>query len=109
MKKAFALGLGAGLAIGVSIAAVGQDKPGTQALMNSMDSMMSHMKMAMTGDTDKDFAMMMAPHHQGAIDMAKVALQYGKDPWIKQLAQNIIDAQTKEIADMTKWLDQHAK
>ena len=63
----------------------------------------------MAADPDVAFVCGMIPHHQGAIDMAKVVLQYGKDPWVKQLAENVIDAQTKEIADMTKWLDEHAK
>jgi uncharacterized protein (DUF305 family) len=63
----------------------------------------------MAADPDVAFVCGMIPHHQGAIDMAKVVLQYGKDPWVKQLAQNVIDAQSKEIAEMTKWLDEHAK
>jgi uncharacterized protein (DUF305 family) len=81
-----------------------------KAYMAGMDKM--HPAMAegvMAADPDVAFVCGMIPHHQGAIDMAKVVLQYGKDPWVKQLAQAIIDAQTKEIADMTKWLDEHAK
>jgi uncharacterized protein (DUF305 family) len=46
-------------------------------------------------------------HHQGAIDMAKVELQYGKDQATKDLAQSIISAQEKEIADMTRWVEAH--
>jgi uncharacterized protein (DUF305 family) len=41
--------------------------------------------------------------------MASVVLEHGKNLWVRQLAQNVSDAQTKEIADMTKWLDEHAK
>jgi uncharacterized protein (DUF305 family) len=63
----------------------------------------------MAEDPDVAFVCGMIPHHQGAIDMAKVQLQYGKDPWVKELAQKIIDAQTQEIAEMTKWLGEHAK
>jgi uncharacterized protein (DUF305 family) len=81
-----------------------------KAYMESMDRMHPAMSEGvMAADPDVAFACGMIPHHQGAIDMAKVVLQYGKDPWVKQLAQNVIDAQTKEIADMTKWLDEHAK
>jgi uncharacterized protein (DUF305 family) len=63
----------------------------------------------MAADPDVAFVCGMIPHHQGAIDMAKVVLQYGKDPWVRELAQKIIDAQTGEIADMNKWLADHAK
>ena len=64
---------------------------------------------AMAEDPDVAFVCGMIPHHQGAIDMAKIELQYGKDPWVKEMAQKVIDAQTQEIADMRKWLAEHAK
>jgi uncharacterized protein (DUF305 family) len=53
-----------------------------------------------TGDADRDFARMMIPHHQGAIDMALVELRYGKDERLKRLAQEIIVEQQQEIAVM---------
>jgi len=46
----------------------------------------------------------MIPHHQGAIDMAKIVLAFGADPEIKQLANGIIKAQESEIALMREWL-----
>jgi uncharacterized protein (DUF305 family) len=63
--------------------------------------------MAMTGDVDKDFATMMIPHHQGAIDMAEVVIRYGKDPQIRALAEAIVKAQETEIAEMKDWLAKH--
>lgn len=54
----------------------------------------------MNGDPDHDFAAMMIPHHQGAIDMAKAELLYGKNPALRRLAQEIIVTQGSEIAVM---------
>ena len=76
-----------------------------KALMAGMGSMNKDMEEGMQAkDIDVAFICGMLPHHQGAIDMAKAELQYGDDPWAKQLAQAIIDAQTKEIAEMKDWL-----
>ncbi len=73
---------------------------------------MEKMHMAMmavkpTGDADIDFVRGMIPHHQGAIDMAKIELQYGKDPTIRKLAMDIITAQESEIKMMNGWLSAH--
>jgi uncharacterized protein (DUF305 family) len=67
------------------------------------------MDMPMTGDPDVDFARMMIPHHQGAIDMARVQLEKGRDPQLRQMAQEIIGAQEREIATLKEWLAQHPK
>ena len=69
-----------------------------------MAKMMKSMMMSMTGKPDLDFVNGMMPHHQGAIDMAKVDLQYGKSLEIQKLAANIIKSQEGEIAFMKKWL-----
>jgi len=67
------------------------------------------MAVPLTGDADRDFLAGMIPHHQGAVDMAEVALKYGKDPKVKKLAQDIIAAQKQEIAMMQGWLkEKHA-
>jgi uncharacterized protein (DUF305 family) len=60
-----------------------------------------------TGEPDHDFVTMMIPHHQGAIDMAKALLLYGKDPQLRRLAQEIITDQQSEIQLMQLWLKQH--
>ena len=70
----------------------------------AMAGIMKGMMMQMTGKPDLDFVQGMMPHHQGAIDMAKVVLQYGKDPEIKKLAEGVVKAQEGEIAFMKDWL-----
>jgi uncharacterized protein (DUF305 family) len=72
--------------------------------MSLMDQEMEHAPM--TGDPDHDFAVMMIPHHQGAVDMAKVELLYGKDSALRRLAQEIIVTQDQEIAVMRMRLKQ---
>ena len=71
-------------------------------LMESMKSMGDE-DMKMTGDTDRDFVMMMITHHEGAIDMSEVETKYGSDPEIKKMAQDIIEKQKVEIKQMEEW------
>ena len=79
-------------------------EPAAQAFTAAMDKMMADMHMKPSGDADQDFAMMMIPHHQGAIDMAKVELEYGRDPQMRAVAEKVIEAQEKEIAELKDWL-----
>ncbi|KWA39728.1 DUF305 domain-containing protein [Burkholderia multivorans] len=80
----------------------------TQAFQRADHRMMEAMDAARyTGDADRDFVAHMAPHHQGAIDMAQVELKYGKDPTLRQLASRIVAAQRDEIALMERWQKAH--
>lgn len=90
--------------MGMEMGAAAGDEAHT-ALMAGMDRMNADM---MAGGSAKDldvaFICSMIPHHRGAIDMAKAELQYGDDEWAKTLAQQVIAAQEKEIAEMLEWL-----
>ncbi len=83
--------------------------PADKAFADSMKTMMSGMHVKPTGKPDEDFVRMMIPHHQGAIDMAKVEIQYGTDPELRQLATDIVAAQDKEIAQMKAWLAKNSR
>ena len=75
-------------------------------LHDIMINMMDKVKgMQMTGNTDKDFVMMMIPHHESAIEMAKTELSHGKNIQLKQMAQKDITSQTKEISEFKSWLE----
>lgn len=62
------------------------------------------MDVELTGDADVDFILSMLPHHQGAVDMARIVLEHGADPEVRKLAQDIVESQEAEIAWMEKWL-----
>jgi hypothetical protein len=66
----------------------------------AMQKMMADMNIKPSGDVDRDFAAMMIPHHQGAIDMALAELRYGSNEQLRRLAQEIIVSQQQEIAAM---------
>jgi uncharacterized protein (DUF305 family) len=70
---------------------------------NAMDDMMEGLLGKTGDDFDKAFLSEMIVHHQGAVSMAQAALQNAKHQEIKQMAQNIISAQTSEIQQMQQW------
>ena len=81
-----------------------------QEFMQGMNQMHQDMMAAMQyKDPDVAFAAGMLPHHIGAVKMAEVELKYGKDPEMRKLAENIINAQQAEIEQMQKWLKVHNK
>ncbi|MBQ4772799.1 CopM family metallochaperone [Pectobacterium versatile] len=81
-----------------------------QAYKKGMDAMHSEMMEGMqSSDPDIAFAKGMIAHHRGAIDMAKTELQYGKDPELRKLAEEIIKAQQPEIDQMEAWLKKQGK
>ena len=80
----------------------------SKEMQSSMMSGMEKMKdMKLSGDTDKDFAMMMKMHHQQALEMAKPEVDHGKSLEMKAMARKIIKDQTKEIAQLDAWMKKH--
>lgn len=86
--------------------------------MSQMPMDMHHSMMGMqeqmdavksSGDVDYDFAVMMRIHHQGAVDMAQMELDKGKDPQMQAMAKEIIAAQKKEIAQFDQWIAEYKK
>ena len=69
----------------------------TKAYEAAMGTMMKNMAVPYTGNADVDFMKSMIPHHQGAIDMAKVVLQFGKDPEVLKLARDVVAAQEAKL------------
>jgi uncharacterized protein (DUF305 family) len=81
--------------------------PSDRAFEAAMDKMHKGMMIDYSGNADVDFVRGMIPHHQGAIDMARIELRYGKDAQMRKLARDIIAAQEHEIAGMKAWLSKH--
>jgi len=83
--------------------------PAAAAYKAAMDKMHADMASVQpSGNADIDFARGMIPHHQAAIEMAKAQLEYGKDPEIRKLSEDIIAAQEREIKQLQDWLAKNA-
>ena len=80
------------------------DTPATQGYRQANEKMHKNMDIAFSGNADVDFVRGMIPHHHGAIDMAKVALQHAKEEQIRKWAEDVIREQEREIAEMQAWL-----
>jgi uncharacterized protein (DUF305 family) len=99
----------AGLMMAIGVVAGAQMDSSATSFMHSMEQSMTRMDSGMksapmNGNADHDFVTMMMPHHQGAIDMAKAELSYGRDPVMRRLAEEIIVDQQSEIQAMQLWL-----
>ena len=97
------------LAGGVAQAAETQH-PAHQDMQKSMETMHQGMEEGLKAqDPDLAFAKGMLAHHEGAVDMARYQLQHGKDPEMRKLAEDIIQAQQKEIDQLNRWIKAHGK
>ena len=87
----------------------GDQSAPSKAFVEANAKMHAGMDIEFTGNADVDFVRGMIAHHQGAIDMAKIELEYGKDEGMRKVAEDIITAQEGEIKMMQEWLAQNAQ
>ena len=93
--------------VGGAVAARGEARVAdsfASVMAEAMARMDRDMMAPASGGADRDFATMMIPHHQGAVDMAEAELRFGRNPALRRLAQGIIVEQRQEIAVMRQSL-----
>jgi len=104
------LALGVVLSLSALVVTLSAAAKAADSFSPLMDTVIARMHAAMhvapSGNPDRDFARMMIPHHQGAIDMALLELRFGKDERLRRLAQGIIVEQRQEIDAMRSILEE---
>lgn len=83
---------------------MGDTGPSSMGFMEANDRMHAGMAIEFSGNADVDFIRGMIPHHQGAVDMARIVLTHGADPEVRKFAESVIAAQEAEITWMKDWL-----
>ena len=107
MKRSFRVISAVMLLAAGSMAVAAELSAGSKALVDANTAMRQAMTVEMTGEVDVDFMRTMIPHHEGAVEMANIVIENGKDPEVRKLAKEVIRAQEAEIAFMKAWLERN--